>query len=236
MDQAFSTRQDETPDGPDLVELAIVVVVAVLAVLFLVSTLLRSDRTLTPDSGTAAPIPPVSQSEEPRQVDPAGATDDLPSVRLLPAASCRVSGAGAVTCRNPAPNIETVLLRDYPSRSDLYDAYVATVRDLGGGRLRTNVGDCSGEQAEGEVSWSLDRNKSREYGLGKLRRGTVDPLNEAAGRVFCTESGGVATLVWTQDAHRLGIVSGRPATRVAKWWVEAHVQLACAADPRTCPL
>jgi hypothetical protein len=199
---------DELVDGTDAMgplELALNAALVLVAVAAVVIGLARSDPEAPPPKPSSSPQPTAAPD---------------------PASSCRTDAAGTVTCAEPGPFVESLQIRTYPSRQDLYAAYVREVEARTGRPFRGNTGDCSGSRSEGEVSWSLDRTKSRDFPLRSSRDGLLDPATEAAGRVFCTASGGdQATVIWTQDPFRLVTAEGSPAQRVTKWWVEAHLSL-----------
>lgn len=215
---------DEPDDGPDAMgplEVALNTALVLVAVAAVVLGLTRSDT--EPPRREARVVAGSSPSPSP------------PTPALGPAASCRTDAAGTVTCSDPGPFVERLQLRTYPSRQDLYAAYVREVEARTDRPFRANVGDCSGSRSEGEVSWSLDRTKSRDFPLESSRDGLLDPATQAAGRVFCTSSGGNrATVIWTQDPFQLGTAEGSPAQRVTKWWVGAHLLLSCADRPADC--
>jgi hypothetical protein len=146
----------------------------------------------------------------------------------MPPSSC-ATGDGQVTCRNPASNIQVVVLTPYSSPEKLYDAYRDAVQTLSGDPVPENTGDCSGREFEGELSWDLDRRHSQDISIDDQAAGGLDPATEAAGRVFCTESSGVVNLIWTQDPGLLVTATGQPAQLTIGWWHDLHVDLACAA-------
>lgn len=216
-------------DGISLLAVALNGAPWAVAVAVLAFSLFRSDPEPPgpEDPVVASPQPPTPGAGSPRDEEPAA---------LLLASSCRTDGAGTVTCTDPGPFVERLQIRTYPTRADLYAAYVRDVEALTGGPFRGNVGDCSLSRSEGEMSWSLDRTRSRAFPLRLLRDGRLDRTTEAAGRVFCTASGGeLATVIWTQDPFRLATATGSPSQRVAQWWLDAHLQLACLDKPSDCP-
>jgi hypothetical protein len=146
----------------------------------------------------------------------------------LPASSC-AAGDDHVTCRGAAPNLQAVVLTPYSSQTALYDAYAAAVGKLSGDPVPENVGDCSGQVFEGELSWNLDLGHGYDVSADSEAAGGLDPASEAAGRIFCTESSGVITLVWTQDPGLLVTATGQPANLTVGWWHRVHLDLACAA-------
>jgi hypothetical protein len=146
----------------------------------------------------------------------------------LPASSCAV-GDDHVTCRGAAPNLQAVVLTPYSSQSALYDAYTDAVRAVSGDPAPENVGDCSGQEFEGETSWNLNLGHRTDISVDDEAAGGLDPASEAAGRVYCTESSDVIKLIWTQDPGLLVTATGQPANQTIGWWHGVHVDLACAA-------
>ena len=56
--------------------------------------------------------------------------------------------------------------------------------------------------------------------------------NQAAGRVFCTYTGGFEYMVWTQnDNHLMGSVAGRVHGDVWTWWVAIHHNIGVGGAP-----
>jgi hypothetical protein len=224
MDESFVDR--EAPEGMSPVEAGLTAFLAVVAVAVLALGLIRSDPEPPPREVpvVASPVLSTREPEAPRE-EPAAS---------MPASSCRTDGAGTVSCTDPGPFVDSLQIRTYPSRQDLYAAYVRDVQDLTGRPFRGNWGDCSGSRAEGEVSWSLGRTKSRAFPLQLLRDGLLDPETEAAGRVFCAIGEQETTVIWTEDPFRLATATGSPAQRVTKWWVDAHIELNCVHEPSDC--
>jgi hypothetical protein len=147
---------------------------------------------------------------------------------LLPASSCQAA-ADAVTCTTPAANIETVVLTPFANRAELYAAYTAEVESLSGGPMTENTGNCSNTESEGEVGWNLDKGHTLDFSVAQQESGGLDPASESAGRVFCTDTHKVMSLVWTQDPGLLVTVTGQPSELVVTWWSDLHLQLACAS-------
>jgi hypothetical protein len=146
----------------------------------------------------------------------------------LPASSCQADTA-AVTCTNPEPSIQTVVLTPFETPAALYAAYTAEVESLSGQPIVENSGNCSKAESEGEVGWNLDRAHTLDFSVAQQESGGLDPASESAGRVFCTDSQSVMHLVWTQDPGLLGTVTGQPSDRVVTWWGDVHLELACAS-------
>jgi hypothetical protein len=191
----------------------------------------------TTDQGPAAP---ASAVPSPAAEDVVDSPDGSPEAQQLlaaigalgsdrlPAASC-TAGEGQVTCRDPASNIGAVVLTPYSSSTELYDAYSHAVRALSADALPENVGDCSGDVYEGEITWNTDLGHGRDISIADQAAGGLDPASESAGRLFCTESSEVVKLVWTQDPGLLVTATGQPARLAIGWWHDLHLQLACAA-------
>ncbi|GAB3242332.1 hypothetical protein [Nocardioides dilutus] len=218
----------EGPDAMGLLEVGLLAILGLAAIVALALGLSRPDP--EPPARGGGELLSQQTSAPGEELEPPWFAESLTST-----SSCRTDTAGTVTCADPGPFVETLEIRTYPTRQDLYAAYVREVEALTDRPFHGNVGDCSGSHSEGEVSWSLDRSKSRAFPLRLLRDGLLDPTTEAAGRVFCTSAGGQhATVVWTQDPFRLVTVTGSPAQRVTKWWVDVHIRLACGDDPSSC--
>ncbi|HRK48150.1 MAG TPA: hypothetical protein PK324_21125, partial [Nocardioides sp.] len=150
---------------------------------------------------------------------------------LLPADSCGARD-GTVACLNPAPNIRAAILTTYPTPQELYDAYARAVTRLSDGSEPRNVGDCTRKQANGEVSWNLDRRHRADISVAEHVHGGLDPESEAAGRLFCTETNDVVSLVWTLDPGLLVTATGQPTALTMAWWNRVHLDLASQAEPR----
>jgi hypothetical protein len=221
----------DPPTGPggwtgiDLVVGAVLLAAAV--GLVLVAVLARSHDSAAPAPATA-PSPSAATSSAPSAAAALLADVAAASSDRLPAASC-TAGAEAVTCRDPAPSIGTVVLTPYPTTQALYDAYVAAVNALAGGPAPENVGDCSGSSTEGELSWDLDRGHGDGVSVADEAAGGLDPVGQAAGRLFCTGNQDVLKLVWTQDPGLLVTATGQPADLTIGWWHDVHLDLACPA-------
>jgi hypothetical protein len=146
----------------------------------------------------------------------------------LPASSC-AAGDGHVTCRDPAPNIEVVVLTPYPSQEALYDAYADAVAALSADPIPENVGDCTAREYEGEFAWNLDLGHSYDISIDQQGSGGLDPADEAAGRLFCTEASDAVRLVWTQDPGMLLAAKGQRDAETIGWWRGLHLDLGCTA-------
>jgi hypothetical protein len=142
----------------------------------------------------------------------------------FPASSCQ-AGADAVTCMNPAPNISTVVLTPYQTPTELYAAYTAAVEAVSGEPMAENTGNCSNSESEGEVGWNLDKQHTLDFSVVQQVNGGLDPATQSAGRMFCTDSHKVMTLVWTRDPGLLVTATGQPSEMVVSWWSDVHLQL-----------
>jgi hypothetical protein len=147
---------------------------------------------------------------------------------LLPVSSC-TAGDGDVTCRNPAPNIDVVVLTAYSSQEELYAAYTDGVAALSADPMPENVGDCTSSEFEGEFAWDLDLGHAYDIPIDRHGAGGLDPADEAAGRLFCTETSDAIRLVWTQDPGLLLAAKGRPDAQTIGWWRGLHLDLGCTS-------
>ena len=141
---------------------------------------------------------------------------DVGSPRL-PGTSCQ-AGADAVTCSNPAPNIRTVVLTPYSDPGRALRGVHRRGREPLGRAHPENTGNCSDSESEGEVGWNLDKAHTFDFSVAQQADGGLDPASESAGRMFCTDSQKVMTLVWTQDPGLLVTVTGQPSELVVTWW------------------
>jgi TIR domain-containing protein len=226
--------------GPEL-GIALVMVLSALGLQYLLLNFLGGSEpstTATPElPGVTAPANAGSAPSGEPAPDPGVAStlaEVLARVELvgsprLPASSCR-AGADAVTCSDPAPNIRTVVLTPYQTPAELYAAYTAKVESLSGAPLAENTGNCSEWVSEGEVGWNLDKGHTLDFTVAEQQAGGLDGASESAGRVFCTDSQKVMSLVWTQDPGLLVTVTGQPSELVVTWWSDVHLQLACASE------
>ncbi len=144
----------------------------------------------------------------------------------LPPSACHQQGTTTVMCMRPKPAIDEAVFRTYPSLMRLYSAYVARVKALSGGTFQANVSDCRHDQTQGEVSWNHMYQHPKKYSLAQSMSGKLKDA-QAVGRVFCTFTGGLEYMVWTQnDGHLLGEVRGAPHQDVWLWWVPVHHNIA----------
>jgi hypothetical protein len=155
---------------------------------------------------------------------------------LLPMKTCHSQSTTLVTCTQPNFAVQTVTFRTYPSRTALYNAYVADVRNLGntsGKSIKINFGNCSKAVTTGEVSWNHNFEHPRVYSLAQSISGTLDPSTQAAGRVYCTiNANGEYQLIWTENGGRLlATMSGGPHDSAWSWWQVMHHNIFLPGSP-----
>ncbi len=150
----------------------------------------------------------------------------------LPSSTCKQQGSATVTCVSPAPGINEVVFRTYPSLTALYNAYMAEVASLNSsGQFKQNYSDCQLEQTVGEVGWNHQFQHPKTYTVSQMSMGNVTD-DQAAGRVFCNFTQGLEYMVWTQDDGRLmGVVAGAPHENVWNWWVAIHHNIGLGGAP-----
>jgi serine/threonine protein kinase len=150
---------------------------------------------------------------------------------LLPPSTCKAQSATMVTCTAPAPGINGVVFRTFPSLPALYAAYTAQVSSLNSGSFKANFNDCEINQTFGEVGWNHMFQHPKTYSVAQMSAGMVTDA-QAAGRVFCNFNSGAENFVWTQDdGHLLGWVSGPVHEDVWNWWVGVHHNIGFAGSP-----
>src|SRR5579864_2259981 len=150
---------------------------------------------------------------------------------LLPPSTCTAQSATMVTCTAPAPGINGVVFRTYPSLPALYAAYTARVKLLNSGGFKANFNDCEINQTFGEVGWNHMFQHPKTYSVAQMSAGMVTDA-QAGGRVFCNFSNGQENFVWTQnDGHLLGWVSGPVHEDVWNWWVGVHHNIGFTGSP-----
>ena len=231
----------ERIDATDVFAAAFVTLLGAVALVLVGLSVLRGSEPSAPPvpeatASQVATVPGVSatpSTSPPAPPLPAPVAGVLAGVEavdspLLPASSCQ-AGADAVTCTSPAANIETVVLTPFASPAELYAAYTAEVESLSGGSMTENTGNCSNSESEGEVGWNLDKGHTLDFSVAQQESGGLDPASDSAGRVFCTDTHKVMSLVWTQDPGLLVTVTGQPSELVVSWWSDLHLQLACAS-------
>jgi serine/threonine protein kinase len=150
----------------------------------------------------------------------------------LPPATCRGHAGPVVTCTAPAAGITQAVFQTYPSLTALYAAYVAEVKMLNAGQFKANTGDCQTHDPAGEVSWNHGYDHTRNYSVAQLISGHLNPVTQAAGRVFCNYVNGQEYMVWTQDDGRLLASAYGPVHGVVwEWWYPIHHNIGFAAAP-----
>ena len=149
----------------------------------------------------------------------------------LPPSTCKQDNATRVTCNNPAPGISGVVFQTYPSLTALYAAYTAQVTALNAGKFRQDFADCGSQYTYGEVGWNHQFQHTKAYSVDQMTMGRVKDM-QAAGRVFCIYSGGLESMVWTQnDGHLMGYVAGPVHGDVWTWWVHVHHSIGIGGTP-----
>jgi hypothetical protein len=149
---------------------------------------------------------------------------------LLPPSSCKAEGTSMATCTHPAFGADTVTFQTYGSLTALYNAYLAAIKKASPGAFHANVGDCTEQQTEGEVSWNHDYQHPRKYSLAQSMSGRLTD-GQAAGRVFCTFTNGSLNIIWTQnDGRLLGDLAGAPHGNTWDWWKGVHHSISIAGS------
>jgi serine/threonine protein kinase len=149
----------------------------------------------------------------------------------IPPSTCKQDNATKVTCDNPAPGISGVVFQTYPSLKALYTAYTAKVASLNSGQFRQNFNDCGSQVTYGEVGWNHQFKHTKAYSVDQMTMGMVKDM-QAAGRVFCIYTGGLESMVWTQnDGHLMGYVAGPVHGDVWTWWVHVHHSIGIGGTP-----
>ena len=144
----------------------------------------------------------------------------------LPPKTCHQKNVSLVTCTSPSLAVQQANFQTYPTLMALYNAYVAKVKSLSGGKFQANVNNCSLEGTEGETGWNHAFFHPKIYSLAQSESGKLMD-SQAVGRVFCTFTGGLEYMVWTQnDGRMLGQAYGAPHEDVWNWWVGVHHNIA----------
>jgi serine/threonine-protein kinase len=150
----------------------------------------------------------------------------------LNVSSCKQAQSFEVTCSKPDPSlgIGPVTFLVFPSRSALYAAYQEDAKKLEPGWRENFLGGCDGNPSVvGEASWSHEREFFTSYTIAQMTAGNAGPVS---GRVFCTNSNGVETFVWTQNqGNMLAYVSAFNHTALWTWWVDIHHYIGIGAPP-----
>jgi serine/threonine protein kinase len=144
------------------------------------------------------------------------------SIGKLPASTCKQQGSTKVTCTGPSLGVTSVGFQTYPSLTALYAAYTAQVKSLNNGKFQQNFNDCGAGATFGEVGWNHLLQHPKTYSVAQMSMGKVTE-DQAAGRVFCTYTGGYEYMLWTQDAgNMLALVVGPVHNDVWLWWAAVH--------------
>jgi serine/threonine protein kinase len=150
------------------------------------------------------------------------ANESAGSIGMLPTSTCKQQGATDVTCASPSLGVTAVDFKTYPSLTALYDAYTAQVKQLNSGKFQQNFSDCGSGETFGEVGWNHLLQHPKNYTVAEMSMGKVTE-DQAAGRVFCTYTGGYEYMLWTQDAgNMLALVEGPVHNDVWLWWAAVH--------------
>jgi serine/threonine protein kinase len=144
------------------------------------------------------------------------------SIGKLPASTCKQQGSTKVMCTSPSLGISSVGFQTYPSLTALYAAYTAQMKTLNNGKFQENFNDCGAGATFGEVGWNHLLQHPKTYSVAQMSMGKVTE-DQAAGRVFCTYTGGYEYMLWTQDAgNMLALVVGPVHNDVWLWWAAVH--------------
>jgi serine/threonine protein kinase len=176
-------------------------------------------------SGAANASPGMTPSAPPNHLMQALAVTNksVTAKGYIPPRTCHPNSATRVTCTHPQFSIGMVTFRTFPTRKALYAAYVAEVKSLRNGQFRTNYGDCTQDTISGEVSWNHQYQHPKRYSLAQSESGMLNDGTQAAGRLFCTLSNSILTIVWTQDSGQmLGSLQGSPHEDAFYWWRGVH--------------
>jgi hypothetical protein len=150
---------------------------------------------------------------------------------LLPPSSCQGMSATMVVCKQPHYAVDEVTFNTYPSLKSLYAAYEARAGQLAQAPFRANVGNCTEGDVNGEIAWNHDFKHPSMYPISMFSSGTITD-DKAAGRMFCTFTGGLLYVLWTQqDGRILGELAGAPHLDAYLWWHNIHHVLAIPGTP-----
>jgi hypothetical protein len=150
---------------------------------------------------------------------------------LLPPSSCQAMSATMVVCKQPHYAISEVTFSTYGSLKSLYSAYEARAAQLAQAPFRANVGNCTEADVNGEIAWNHDFKHPSMYPISMFSSGTITD-EKAAGRMFCTFTGGLLYLLWTQqDGRILGELAGAPHLDAYLWWHNVHHVIAIPGTP-----
>lgn len=144
---------------------------------------------------------------------------------LLPPSTCKAMSASMVRCTHPHYAVTAAQFQTFPSLKRLYAGYTARVRQLNGGRFRSNFNNCITSKPYGERSWNHEMQHPLNYSVKQMASGHVSE-DDAAGRFFCGFDDGDYVLVWTQNAgHLLAELSGDPHADAWNWWQRVHHEI-----------
>ncbi len=149
----------------------------------------------------------------------------------LPPSTCKQDNPAKVTCTAPAVGISGVVFQTYPNQKALYAAYTAKVASVNSNQFKQNFNDCGAQGTYGEVGWNHLFQHTKAYSVDQMTMGMVQD-DQAAGRVFCNYTGGLESMVWTQnDGHLMGYVAGPVHANVWAWWVAVHHNIGIGGAP-----
>lgn len=150
---------------------------------------------------------------------------------LLPPSTCQGMSATMVVCKQPHYAVDEVTFATYVSLKSLYAAYEARAAQLAQAPFRANVGNCTESDVNGEIGWNHDFKHPSMYPISMFTSGAITD-DKAAGRMFCTFTGGLLYLLWTQDDGRiLGELAGAPHLDAYLWWHNVHHVIAIPGTP-----
>jgi len=149
----------------------------------------------------------------------------------LPPSTCTQDNPAKVTCTAPTAGISAVVFQAYPGLTALYAAYTAEVTSLNAGHFRQDFSDCGAQDTYGEVGWNHNYQHTKKTTVAQMTMGMIHDA-QAAGRVFCTYTGGLEYMVWTQnDNHLMGYAAGQVHGDVWTWWVAIHHNIGVGGAP-----
>jgi hypothetical protein len=105
------------------------------------------------------------------------------------------------------------------------------VQTLAQGTFRANFGNCTETTTNGEVGWNHDFEHPSKYPISMFTSGRITD-DQAAGRAYCTFTGDMLHLVWTQDDGRLlAELTGAPHYDAYVWWRGVHHSIVLPGYP-----
>ena len=170
-----------------------------------------------------APMPATTKATVSALMTAVKVANESPgSIGKLPTSTCKQLSSAKVTCTSPSLGVSSVGFQTYPSLTALYAAYTAQVKSLNNGKFQENFNDCGAGATFGEVGWNHLLQHPKTYSVAQMSMGKVTE-DQAAGRVFCTYTGGYEYMLWTQDAgNMLALVVGPVHNDVWLWWAAVH--------------